>query len=98
MPFTEQEAIDMENATRLLQQKRQQQFQAQHETDLAIALAWFNTLGINIQASTTRTKALNNFNQIKSILQTETDVFRLTILRNKIEEANEKYKEIKRNV
>jgi len=94
---TEQDAIDMEEAMRLLEQKREQQVQTQYNADIAIVEAWFNTLGINIQTATNRTQALDNFNQIKSLLETETDTFRIGMLRRKLEEANEKFKERKRN-
>lgn len=94
---TQQEAKDMRDAIRLLEQTESQQAQAQQQADLAIAQAWFNSLGINIQAATTRTQALDNFNQIESLLQTETDRFRLFILREKLAEANEKFKERKVN-
>lgn len=96
MPFTEQDVIDFENAARLLQQKRQQQAQDQHQADIAIATTWFDTLGINIQVSTTRTKALEIHDEIKQLLETETDKFRQRIISQKLFEANEKYIAVKK--
>lgn len=96
MPFTEQDVIDMEDASRLLQQKRQQQFQVQRQIDLDIALAWFNTLGINIQSSTTRTQAKIIHDEIEQLLKIETDAFRRGIINQKLNEANEKYIAVKK--
>jgi len=75
----------------------QQTVKTQFDADIQVALDWFNTLGISIQTATTRTEALDNFNQIETLLQTETDSFRLTVLRKKLQEANEKFMERKRN-
>ncbi len=97
MPYTEQEAKDMRDALNLLAQNEAQQAQTQYNADKTIALAWFNTLGINIQTSTTRTQALDNFDQIELLLETEIDVFKRTVLDQKLVEADEKFKEIKRN-
>lgn len=97
MVVTEPQAREIFAAIQDFQEKDNQATQAQHQADIAIALVWFNTLGINIQAATNRNQALDNFNQIKSLLQTETDSFRLSILGTKFIEANEKFKERKRN-
>ena len=96
MVVTEPQAREIQAAIEAFLEKDAQIIEAQHQADSAIALAWFNTLGINIQVATTRTQALDNFNQIKLLLQTETDSFRLAVLRKKLEEANERYREIKR--
>ena len=72
-----------------------QQNKVQRQADLDIALAWYNTLGIDIQGALTRDEALANYRQIESLLETETDNFRLFILRGKLDEANEKYKQVK---
>jgi len=93
---TEPQAREMQAAIEAFRDKDAQTTRAQNQADLAIATAWFNTLGINIQAATTRTQALSNFNQIKSLLQTERDKFRKSILRQKQQEANEKYKQVKK--
>ncbi len=93
---TEQEAKDMRTALNLLAQNEAQAAQVQQQADLAIALSWFNTLGINIQTATTRTKAQENHDEIEQLLQNETDVFRLSVLRTKLAEANEKVKAVKK--
>ena len=94
---TPEEAREMRDAIVALEQQEAQTAQAQRQVDIATATAWFNTLGINIQGAQNRGDALNNFDQIKSRLDTETDNFRLIILREKLTEANEKFKKRKRN-
>jgi len=94
---TRQEAKDMRDEIRLLEEFESQQLQNKLNADMAIALAWFNNLGINIQTAQTRDQALANFNQIETMLQSETNNLRLKVLRNKLKEADEKYKERKRN-
>lgn len=96
MPFTEQEAKDMRTALNLLAQNEAQAAQAQQQADLAIALSWYDTLGIDIQTATTRTQAQINHDDIESLLQTETDVFKRSILVQKLEEANQKVKAVKK--
>ena len=91
---TQQEAKEMRDAIKLLEQTETQQAQAQEDSKIQIALAWFNSL--NIPIPTTRNQALDNFNEIKQLLETETDVYRLAVLRKKLIEANEKYKEVKK--
>ena len=91
---TQQEAKEMRDAIKLLEQTETQQAQAQEDSKIQIALAWFNSLNITIP--TTRNQALDNFNEIKQLLETETDVYRLAVLRKKLIEANEKYKEVKK--
>ena len=92
---TEQEARDMKTAIETFQVKDRQTEKTQFDADKATTLTWFNGLRIDIQGATTRTQALANFTQIESLLKTETDRFRLFILREKLDEANEKYKQIK---
>lgn len=94
MPFTEQDAKDMRDAMNLLQQKEQQQTQTQFDTNIQTALAWWDT--VKPQIPTTRQEAKDAFDFIEQLIKTETDTFRLTVLRKKLEEANEKFKEIKK--
>jgi len=93
---TEQEARDMKIAIDSFQSSDEAARQAQQQADLTRAEQWFNTLGIDIQAATTRRQALKNYNDIEILISTETDRFRLSVLRTKLKEANEKYKEVKR--
>jgi len=94
---TEQDARDMVMAINDFQSKDGQTAKTQFDADKAIALTWFNSLGINIQGALTRDEALANFRTIESLLQTETERFRLIVLREKLDEANEKFKERKLN-
>lgn len=96
MPFTEQEAIDMRQAIKDLENKEAQEARTQFNIDKTRAENWFNTLGIDIQGATTRRQALTNFNDILALLEIETERFRQMVLKEKEVEANEKYKEIKR--
>jgi len=96
MVVTEAQAREMQAAIDAFQAKDGQIRRDQNQTDLALALAWYNQQGIQIPNATTRTQALQNFNDIKALMQTETDSFRLGILRQKVQEANEKYKAVKK--
>lgn len=96
MPFTEQEAKDMRTALNLLAQNEAQAAQTQQQADLAIALSWYDTLSIDIQAATTRTKAQENHDEIKQLLPVETDPFRRVILGQKLDEANQKVMAVKK--
>ena len=93
---TEQEARDMKTAIESFMNKDLETIKNQTDANKAIALTWFNGLRIDIQTATTREQALVNYNAIESLLKTETERFRLVILREKKEEANEKYRELKR--
>lgn len=85
----------MRDALKLLELTEVKAAQAQYKTDFGIAQAWYNT--IKRQTPTTRQEALDDFNYIKSLLESETHPIRLDVLREKIIQANEKFKEIKRN-
>jgi len=92
---TEQEAKDMREAIRLLEQTESQQVKVQRDINIQTALDWWDTIKPDIP--TTRQEALTVHSFIKGLLETETDQYKLTILRKKLEEANEKFQEIKRN-
>ena len=94
---TELKAREMWTAIEAFQAKDNQAEETQRLADLAIAETWFNILGIDIQGATTRTEAYSNYTQIESLLQTETNSFRLKVLSDKLQEANEKFKERKAN-
>lgn len=80
---TEQEARDMLAAINAFQVKDNQVLKVQHDANIQTVLTWWNTLGINIQASTTRTQAKIIHTQIESLLQIETDRFRRPLLEKK---------------
>jgi len=94
---TEQEARDMDAAIIAFHDKDTQTQRTQFDADKAIAETWWNTLGIDIQGALTRDEAIDNYRQIESLLQTETDRFRLVVLKEKLVEADEKFRERKRN-
>lgn len=94
---TEQEARDMVTAIQAFQSKDSQTAKTQFDADKVVAVTWFNSLGIDIQGALTRAEALTNYQQIESLLKTETESFRLLVLREKLSEANEKFKERKKN-
>ena len=96
MPTTELQAREIDTAITDFKIKDAQAVQAQHDADLAVAETWFNSLGINIQGAITRTQALLNYRQIESLLQAETDSFRFTVLRENLDEANTKYRTVKK--
>jgi len=93
---TVQEAKDMRDALRLLEQTESQQAKIINDVNIQTALDWWNI--IKPVTPTTRQEALAVHNFIKGLLETETDQFRLGILRKKLEESNKKFQEIKRNV
>ena len=94
---TEQEARDMKAAIEAFENKDERVIRDQFNADKAIAITWWNSLGIDIQRALTRDEALANYRTIESLLKTETDRFRLVVLREKLAEANEKFKERKAN-
>ncbi len=60
---------------------------------LAIAITWWNT--VKPAVPTTRVEAVAAFKLIEGLLTTETDKFRLRVLRNRLKLADEKFKELK---
>lgn len=102
MVVTEDQAEEMRDAILLLEENEAKQNEIQHKSGIIGATSWFNTLGINIQGAQDRTAALDNFDQIKSLFETERnkqlkDGFKIIVLNDRLNEANEKFKEIKRN-
>jgi len=95
MVFSQQEARDMRDALELLNQTEGQAEEAANQVLIAQALSWWNT--VKPQTPRTRPEAVDAFNIIKRLIQTETDRHRQSLLRKKLTEANEKFKEIKRN-
>lgn len=89
------------DATRIRDVIRQlEAFENQQEQDAIQILvnqakAWWDSIKPAIP--NTRDEALDAFNFIKNLLDTETEKFRIKLLKNKLLEANEKYKERKQN-
>jgi len=93
---TQQEAKDMRDAIRQLEASEETTRISQRNTDMQIGLDWYNTLGIDIQSVTTRNEALTIYRQITTLLETESEFFRRSILEQKKREAEDKFKELKR--
>lgn len=81
----------------------QQNAQVKFDADKAVAQNWFtttirptltwnNTQTLDIQ----RVNILNDYNTVKNLLTTETDRFRLIVIREILEQANNRFKQIKR--
>ena len=90
---TESEAREIKSAIESFQLKDEQVVQATHQTNIQLAKDWWETVKPTIP--TTRQEALDVYNFIKNLLKTETDRYRLQLLNKKLEQANEKFKEIK---
>jgi len=91
---TQQEARDMRDALKLLEESETRQRFDARQILINDALIWWNMN--KPPMPTTRQAALDAFNFIKQLLETETDRFRLALLREKLDQANNKFKEIKR--
>jgi len=106
---TQQEARDMWAAIQQFQVADSAQVQVEHDAKVAVAEAWWDT--IKPAVPNTRDEALaafrfieaeiitqtNNFENETDRVQKEVFQFRIVLLRNKLQLANEKYKERKRN-
>ena len=92
---TQQEAKEMREALNLLDQTEAQATKVQFDANMAITQAWYNT--VEKPVPTTRQQALDKFNHIKSLLETETNKYKITLLHIKLQEANKKYIEVKAN-
>ena len=97
MATTEIQAREIHTAIGDFQSKDAQVAQVQFDMDKAVAVSWFDSLGIDITEATTRVEVATIYFQIEALLESETDRFKITVMRAKLDEANEKYKEIKRN-
>jgi len=90
---TEQEARDMAQAILDFQDLDSAAARSRFNADIATAEAWFQTIAPPVP--TNRDEALANFNFINGKSRTETDQFRLIVLRQKLNEANEDFKRLK---
>jgi len=93
---TRQEAQEMRDAIRQLEAAEQAAEQAARQILIDQALAWWDTIKPAIP--TTRAEALAVVRFIEGLQRTETDNFRLQLLRNKLQQALIKLQERKRNV
>ena len=92
-------------AIRFLEQTKAAEALAQRQIQIQLAqdwwddtikptLVWNNTQSLIDQ----RANILIDYNMIKGLLDTETDLFRLRLIRQKLEQANDKFKQIKANL
>jgi len=95
MSVSENQAKEMRDAIKLLEQKEAQIIQDANDAKYAVAVSWYDS--IEPATPTTRAEALTVFQFVEGKLKTETDSFRLALLRQKLKLANDKYKEIKKN-
>ena len=106
---TQQEAKDMRDAIRQLQVFEARQQKIIQDGKMQIAIDWWDTKKPSVP--TTRNEALTVFRFIETILETEQKLldnetvpvqkeihqYRIQLLGRKLQLANEKFKEIKRN-
>ena len=93
--LTRADAVRIRDAIQQLEAFEAQQAQDANDARRAIAEAWWDTVKPNTPQ--TREEALDAYNFILGLLDTETDADRLTLLRQKLQLANEKFKERKKN-
>ena len=80
-----------------LEQQEGAQAKAIYDTNMVTAQNWYDSQKIDISKAATRTEALDNFHLIEQMLRTEADNYKASILRQKLDEANKKFKERKAN-
>jgi len=90
-----QQAEEMREAIDQLEIFEAEQNKIDFDNNIQIALTWWK--GIKPTVPNSRTEALGIVNLIKGLQITETDNFRLHILRQKLDKALEKLQEVKRN-
>ena len=93
--ITRQEAKEMRDALNELDDFETQQAQDAAGARRTIAESWWNTVKPSVPQ--TREEALTAYRFIEGLLQTETDRDRISLLRQKLQLANEKFKERKKN-
>ena len=94
MTFTKIEIKEIRDKLRVLEQKEADDVKVISDAKRKIASDWWNTIKPTIPA--TREEALTAYRLIEELLKTETDAGRSSILRQKLNLANEKFKEMKR--
>ena len=94
---TEAEAREMMAAIKLYQAKDDAAKAVINVAEQAAAQGWFNALPQINNNPATRAEALANYNTIEALLQIETDKNRLVVLRKELSNANEVYKQVKKN-
>lgn len=92
--LTRADAERIRDATKLLEQNETAEAKAIQDGKIQVAVDWWNTVKPAIPS--TRDEALIAYNVIKELLKTETAHYRLAVLRIKLNEANDKFKEMKK--
>jgi len=95
-------AEKVEASAQFLANQRQVEADAIRQVGLDAANAWWNNtiqptlLWNNTQSlEEQRTNILTDYNNVKLLLNTETDQYRLYVIRQKLEQAETKFKQIK---
>jgi len=109
MAFTQAEVLEMRDKIRQLEANEATQAEADIAAKAAIAQAWWDTIKPAVPTTRDEALAVYRFIELETIdqkrnFENETDrdqkeifQFRVRLLREKLEEANEKFKERKRN-
>ncbi len=95
MAVTRQQAEEMRDAIKQLEEGEVVAAKVINDANIQVAVDWWDT--IKPAVPRTRDEALAAYQFIEGLLQTETDNYRLVLLRQKLRDANEKYRERKRN-
>ena len=82
------------NADVFLQNQLQAQAEAQQQANIDTATTWWtnNVIPQLFNPITSRSEALQNYNDIKNGIETQTDQWRLYVLRQKLEDAENNFK------
>ena len=89
------DAVRIRDVLKQLADKENIDAQKVQDDRRAVVISWWDTVKPSIP--TTRDEALTAYRFIESLLSTETDRDRINLLRQKLNLANEKFKERKRN-
>ena len=95
MNITNTEIEEMRYKLKLLEKKEADAGQAVSDTKRKVSSDWWN--GIKPETPLTRDEALKAYRTIEGMIKTEKNPDRLSLLRQKLIQANEKFKERKRN-
>jgi len=93
--LTQADAIRIRDILKQLDESESTQANDIYKANKQVAMDWWNT--IKPTKPTTREEALSAYQLIEGLIQTETDDWRIRVLKEKLIEANEKFKERKRN-
>ena len=95
MTFTINEIKEIRDKLKALEQKENDAVQALQQIEKNKVELWWD--GIKPDTPLTRDEALTAYRFIEGMIKSETDKNKLSLLRQKLIQANEKFKERKRN-